>query len=127
DYTALVVNGVIGSGIFGLPAVLAGLTGAWSPLAYVLAGIGMLAIVLCHAEVASRFAEPGGPYLFAREAFGAFVGVQAGWLTFWIRVTSMGANLNVFADYLAQILPAAGQGWGRILTLLAVAAAVTVL
>jgi len=125
DYTALVVNGVIGSGIFGLPAVLAGLTGAWSPVAYVLAGIGMLTVVLCHAEVASRFTEPGGPYLYAREAFGAFVGVQAGWLSFCIRVTSMGANLNVFADYLAQILPPAGQGPGRILALALVTALVT--
>jgi len=125
DYAALVINGVIGSGIFGLPAVLAGLTGAWSPVAYVLAGIGMLTVVLCHAEVASRFAEPGGPYLYAREAFGTFVGVQAGWLSFCIRVTSMGANLNVFADYLAQILPAAGQGQGRILALLVVTALVT--
>jgi APA family basic amino acid/polyamine antiporter len=125
DYTALVVNGVIGSGIFGLPAVLAGLTGAWSPLAYVLAGIGMLAIVLCHAEVASRFTEPGGPYLYAREAFGSFVGVQAGWLSFCIRVTSMGANLSIFADYLGQILPAAGQGGGRLLTLAAVTVVVT--
>jgi len=125
DYAALVINGVIGSGIFGLPAVLAGLTGAWSPVAYVLAGIGMLTIVLCHAEVASRFDEPGGPYLYAREAFGSFVGVQAGWLSFCIRVTSMGANLNVFADYLAQILPAAGHGQGRILTLFVVTALVT--
>ena len=118
------VNGVVGSGIFGLPAVLAGLTGAWSPLAYLLAGIGMLTVVLCHAEVASRFTEAGGPYLYAREAFGAFVGVQAGWLSFCIRVTSMGANLNVFADYLAQILPPAGQGGGRLLTLAAVTAVV---
>jgi amino acid transporter len=127
DFAALVVNGVIGSGIFGLPAVLAGLTGAWSPLAYLLAGIGMLAIVLCHAEVASRFAEPGGPYLYAREAFGAFVGVQAGWLSFCIRVTSLGANLNIFADYLAQILREAGQGRGRVLTLFSVTAVVTLL
>jgi APA family basic amino acid/polyamine antiporter len=127
DFTALVVNGVIGSGIFGLPAVLAGLTGAWSPLAYLLAGVGMLAIVLCHAEVASRFTEAGGPYLYAREAFGVFVGVQAGWLTFCIRVTSMGANLNIFADYLAQILREAGQGRGRVLTLLAVTAVVALL
>jgi amino acid transporter len=127
DFTALVVNGVIGSGIFGLPAVLAGLTGAWSPMAYLLAGIGMLAIVLCHAEVASRFTEAGGPYLYAREAFGAFVGVQAGWLTFCIRTTSMGANLNIFADYLAQVVRAAGEGRGRILTLVAVTAIVTVI
>jgi len=125
DYTALVVNGVIGSGIFGLPAVLAGLTGVWSPLAYLLAGIGMLAIVLCHAEVASRFTDAGGPYLYSREAFGAFVGVQAGWLSFCIRVTSMGANLNIFADYLTQILPVAGQGGGRVLTLVVVTAVVT--
>jgi APA family basic amino acid/polyamine antiporter len=125
DYTALVVNGVIGSGIFGLPAVLAALTGTWSPLAYLLAGVGMLTIVLCHAEVASRFTEAGGPYLYAREAFGAFVGVQAGWLSFCIRATSMGANLNVFADYLAQILPSAAQGPGRILTLVIVTALVT--
>ena len=125
DFTALVVNGVIGSGIFGLPAVIAGLTGAWSPLAYVLAGLGMLAIVLCHAEVASRFTEAGGPYLYAREAFGSFVGVQAGWLTFCIRVTSMGANLNVFTAYLGQVVPAAGAGAGRMLTLAAVTVIVT--
>lgn len=124
DFTALVVNGVIGSGIFGLPAVLAGLVGEWSPIAYVLAGVGMLAIVLCHAEVASRFTEAGGPYLYAREAFGPFVGVQAGWLSFCIRVTSMGANLNIFTDYLAQILPAIGQGRGRIVTLVVVTAIV---
>lgn len=124
DFTALVVNGVVGSGIFGLPAVLAGLTGTWSPLAYLLAGIGMLAIVLCHAEVASRFTEAGGAYLYAREAFGSFVGVQAGWLSFCIRVTSMGANLSIFADYLGQILPAAGQGRGRLATLAAVTAMV---
>jgi len=125
DLAASVVNSVIGSAIFGLPAVLAGLTGAWSPVAYLLAGTGILAIVLCHAEVASRFTEPGGPYLYTREAFGSFLGVQAGWLSFCIRVTSMGANLSIFADYLAQILPGVEQGGGRMLTLLAVAALVT--
>jgi amino acid transporter len=124
DFTALVVNGVIGSGIFGMPAALAALTGSWSPAAYVLAGLGMLTIVLCHAEVASRFSEPGGPYLYVREAFGSFLGIQAGWLTFCIRVTSMGANLAIFADYLAQILPPVAQGWPRTLTLFAVAAIV---
>lgn len=124
DLTGSVINSVIGSSIFGMPAVLAGLTGVWSPAAYVLGGLGILAIVLCHAEVASRFTEPGGCYLYSREAFGAFMGVQAGWLYFCSRATAMGSNLNIFADYLAQILPAAGQGWGRLLTMFAVAAVV---
>jgi APA family basic amino acid/polyamine antiporter len=127
DLTALVVNGVIGSSIFGLPAVLAALTGAWSPVTALLGGLGILAIVLCHAEVASRFKDPGGTYLYAREAFGRTVGFQAGWLSFWIRVTSMGANLNVFVDYLGQLVPAAGAGAGRAAVMGVVAALVTAL
>jgi amino acid transporter len=127
DLTAAVINGVIGSSIFGMPAVLAALTGAWSPLAALVAAAGILAITLCHAETASRFKEPGGPYLYGREAYGRAVGFQAGWLSFWIRVTSMGANLNVFVDYLGQIVPAAAAGAGRATVMFALAATVTAL
>jgi amino acid transporter len=125
DLTAAVINGVIGSAIFGMPSDQARLTGAWSPLVALVAGLGILTIVLCFAEVASRFQEPGGPYLYAREAFGPFVGFEAGWLTFWIRVTAVAANLNVFADYLARVAPAAGQGWTRAAVMTALVAAVT--
>jgi amino acid transporter len=111
--TAAVINGVIGSGIFNLPSELARLTGAWSPLAALVAGLGVLAIVLCFAEVASRFREGGGPYLYGREAFGPFVGFQAGWLNFWVRATAVAAGLNGFALYLSQILPWAGTASGR--------------
>jgi amino acid transporter len=117
DLTAAIINGVIGSAIFGMPARQAALVGAWSPLAYVWAGLGVLAIVLCFAEVASRFDDAGGPYLYARESFGPLVGFQAGWLTFWIRVTAVSANLDVFALYLGELWPAARAGWGRALVL----------
>jgi amino acid transporter len=113
DLTAAVVNAVIGSAIFGMPSEQARLTGVWSPLVALVAGLGVLTIVLCFAEVASRFQEPGGPYLYAREAFGPFVGFESGWLTFWIRVTAVAANLNVFVEYLARVVPAAGEGWPR--------------
>jgi amino acid transporter len=92
-----------------------------------LGGLGILAILLCHAEVASRFQDAGGTYLYAREAFGRGVGFQAGWLSFWIRVTSMAANLNVFVDYLAQLIPVAGTAAGRAVTMCAVTALVTAL
>ena len=127
DLTASVVNGTIGSSIFGMPAVLAALTGAWSPLAALIAALGILAITLCHAEVASRFREPGGSYLYAREAYGRTVGFQTGWLSFWIRTTSMAANLNVFVDYLGQVAPAAAAGVGRVAVMGAVTALVTAL
>jgi APA family basic amino acid/polyamine antiporter len=127
DLTASVVNGTIGSSIFGMPAVLAALTGAWSPVTALLAGLGILLITLCHAETASRFREPGGTYLYAREAYGPRVGFQMGWLSFWIRATSMGANLNVFVDYLGQVVPAAAMGTGRAAVMCVVTALVTLL
>jgi APA family basic amino acid/polyamine antiporter len=125
DLTAAVINGVIGSAIFGMPAEQAALTGAASPFAFLFAGLGVLLIVLCFGEVASRFQEAGGPYLYTREAFGSFAGFEAGWLTFWIRVTAAAANLNVFVVYLSQIAPAAGTPHGRAATMLAVLAVIT--
>ncbi|MBL8977657.1 MAG: amino acid permease, partial [Gemmatimonadetes bacterium] len=71
---ALVLNGVIGSSVFGLPSVIAGRLGAASPWAWVVAAIGIGVVMACFAELASRFGEAGGPYLYARVAFGRFAG-----------------------------------------------------
>jgi amino acid transporter len=68
DLVSAVVNTVIGSGVFGLPSAVAALTGARSPAAVLLAGLGVFTIVLCVAELASRFDTTGGPYLYARTA-----------------------------------------------------------
>ncbi|MBI2956514.1 MAG: amino acid permease [Acidobacteria bacterium] len=106
DLTALVINAVIGSGIFGLPAIILGLVGAASPVAFLLAGAAIAVIALCFAEVASRFDAAGGPYLYAREAFGSFLGLQIGWITWLVRITSAAANANLFVLYLAEL-------WGR--------------
>ena len=94
---------------------------------FVLAGLGMLTILLCLAEVASRFTEAGGPYLYVREAFGRDVGFQAGWLTLLLRATAAAASLNVFVDYLGPLVPAVGQGTGRIATMTAVLGVITVI
>lgn len=127
DLTAAVINAVIGSSIFSMPSRQAELVGALSPLAFLAAGAGILAIVLCFAEVASRFQDAGGPYLYGREAFGPLVGFEAGWLTFWIRVTAVAANLNVFVEYLAQVFPAAGTVAGRLVTMGAVLGLITLI
>jgi APA family basic amino acid/polyamine antiporter len=127
DLTLAIVNAVVGSAIFGLPGEIAGLTGAWSPLAFVLAAFFLLAIVLCFAEVASRFDTAGGPYLYAREGFGPLVGFQAGWLTFWIRATAVAANLNVLIAYLATLVPAVGSGRARVATMALLLGAITAL
>jgi APA family basic amino acid/polyamine antiporter len=103
DLTALVVNTVIGGGIFGLPMLITMLLGVASPLGYVVAAAGIGVIVLCFAEVSAQFRSAGGPYLYAREAFGPFVGLQVGWVTWLMRVSAAGASANLFVMYLGAI------------------------
>ena len=118
--TALVLNSIIGSGIFGLPSLVAARLGSASTYAYVLAAAGIGVIMACFAEVASRFTRAGGPYLYAREAFGRFAGIQMGWLAWLVRLTAAGANANLFVIYLAEFWPEAVQPLPRttILTLM---------
>jgi amino acid transporter len=123
--TAAVTNGVVGSGIFGLPSAIAGLTGAASPIAIVIAGASIFVIILCFAEVGSRFDDAGGPYLYTREAFGPGVGFQVGWLHIWTRLLSAAAVLNVFASYLAALFPWVGTSSGRAITITVAIALVT--
>lgn len=118
--TALVINSIIGSGIFGLPSIVAGYLGRRSPLAYLIAAAGIAVILACFAELASQFGASGGPYLYTREAFGRFVGVEVGWLQWAIKVTAAAAAAIVFEDYLVEFWPAAREPAVRlaVLTLL---------
>jgi amino acid transporter len=104
---ALVLNSVIGSSVFGLPSVIAGNLGAASPWAWLLAAIGIGIIVACFAEVTSRFSEAGGPYLYARLAFGRLAGIEMGWMAYLVRITASATNANLFVIYLAELWPGA--------------------
>ena len=106
---ALVVNCIIGSGVFGLPSVLANLLGRASIVAVILAAGAVGIIMACFAEVASRFAETGGPYLYAQAAFGRFMGIQVAWLVWFVRLTACAANANLFVVYLGEFWPEATQ------------------
>lgn len=109
----LVINCIIGSGIFGIPAELTRRLGRASPLAMIAAGLAMATIMVSYAEVASQFSEAGGSYLYVRTAFGRFAGLQIGW--FWLLSVLGGgaASANLFITYLAGVFPVAGHGWAR--------------
>jgi APA family basic amino acid/polyamine antiporter len=114
---ALVINSIIGSGIFGLPSQLAASLGRRSPWAVLLAGLTIGIIMACFSEVASYFTEAGGPYLYARAAFGRLVGVEMGWMLWLAQLSAPAANANLFVIYLGEFWPAAGQFWPRLLIL----------
>jgi basic amino acid/polyamine antiporter, APA family len=111
--TAIAVNGMVGAGILILPANVTKLLGGNSLLAYVLAGGAVILVALCFAEAGSRFEGSGGPYLYAREAFGRFAGFQIGVLLTLSRVVGAAALGNAFSAYAGYLWPALGQGWGR--------------
>ncbi|HEX3879194.1 MAG TPA: APC family permease [Bryobacteraceae bacterium] len=104
---ALIVNCIIGSGVFGLPSVLASLLGRASIVAVLVGAVAMAIILACFAEVSSRFAQTGGPYLYAQEAFGRFMGIQIAWLVWFVRLASCAANANLFVIYLGEFWPQA--------------------
>jgi amino acid transporter len=114
---ALVVNSVLGSGVFGLPSTVAGLLGNYSPYAVLAAGAGMGVIMGCFAEVASRFQQAGGPYLYARVAFGRLMGIQTAWLLWLGQIAAPAANGNLFVIYLGEFWPHAKNPLPRALIL----------
>ena len=108
DIIALTVNGIIGAGIFALPATTAAILGPASPLAFLAAGLFMIIIVYCFAELGGRYDRTGGAYLYASEAFGGAAAFVIGWMYFLARVTSVAAlsgALSGFAGYFIELLP----------------------
>lgn len=116
DLVAVVINGVIGAGIFGLPSKVFSLIGSYSLIAFAVCALVVTLIILCFAEVGSRYDATGGPYLYAREAFGPLVGFEVGWLQWLARVTAFAANVNLLVGYLGFFWPAAAiEPWRTVI------------
>jgi basic amino acid/polyamine antiporter, APA family len=114
---ALVVNSIIGSGIFALPADVARLIGAASPWAVLLAGAAAGVIMGCFAEVTSQFTAAGGPYLYTRAAFGRLVGIEMGWMLWLVRLAAPAATANLFVIYCGEFWQDATKPLPRFLIL----------
>ena len=125
DLVAFTVNAVIGAGIFGLPAKAFSLIGSYSLIAFFACAFVVLLIILCFAEVSSRFDETGGPYTYARAAFGPTVAFEVGWLSWLARITAFAANCNLMVAYLAFFWPAANNPWPRATVIVLVVLALT--
>lgn len=113
----MALNDVIGSGIYLLPAAATALLGSASLWAVALAGLAVLLLVLCFAEAASYFREPGSAYLYARTAFGELVGFEVGWMTWLARVAAVSSLSAGFAQALGYLWPATAGGLGKSLAI----------
>jgi amino acid transporter len=110
---AMCINAVVGSGVFLLPTESYKLLGPFSLWAPLLFAVPVFILVLCFAEASSHFSEPGGAYLYAKTAFGDFVGFETGWMNWIARVTSLASLSNGFVLSLALFFPQLGHSGPR--------------
>lgn len=99
------VNGMIGAGIFALPAIMVAAVGNFAPWMMLIGALLILPLTLVFAILASRFDRHGGPVLYANTAFGSFAGFQSGWMRYASGVVAVAANTHVAVAYLATVLP----------------------
>lgn len=121
----LVLNSVIGAGIFALPAAVSARAGVLSPWLFLIIGVLVITIVLTFAELSSYFKDSGGPVLFTTTAFGPLVGFSTGWILFISRMTAFAANATVMSVYLGAIWPWFADGIGRTVLIATVCGSLT--
>jgi basic amino acid/polyamine antiporter, APA family len=103
----MVIGGVIGSGIFRKPGVMAGQVGSPEILlgVWVLAGVLTLFGALTNAEIASMIPETGGQYVYFERMYGPFFAFLYGWAVFAVmQCGSIAAVAYVFAEYATQFV-----------------------
>jgi amino acid transporter len=116
---ALGINGIVGVGIFFTPNLVAALVpGRAGVLAYALTLLALLPVALTYARLGSRFDRDGGPYIWARAAFGEQSAFVVGFVAYASAVLSTAAVIAGLGEYTAPLL-----GLGANKTAFAVASA----
>ena len=106
---ALVLNTIIGTGVFVLPGTLGASLGWSSMWAWLIAAGLTGTMIFSFAEVASRFSRAGGAYLYGTAAFGPFIGIQMAWMGYFVRCITAAVQANLFTTYLVELWPAAAS------------------
>jgi len=127
DCVGLGINGIIGTGIFLLPAKVFRNAGGFSWAAWLAIGGVCVLVGLCFCEAAGRADRNGGPYLYARDAFGRWVGVGVGWMALAANLFAYGAVARGFGRNLSFLLPALNRAGPQILLAVAVIAGLATL
>ncbi len=117
-------NGIVGAGIFALPATLHLQFGGFSPWLFPMFALLVLVVAVPFARLAGHFQGSGGPVAYTAR-FGPLVSFQVGWVYYVARTAALAANANVFATYAGAIAPPLGHPIGRIAVILALVGAVT--
>lgn len=101
------INSIIGSGIFLLPNKAYADVGMASIIVIVINSFLALFLALCYAENASIFSKNGSSFVYAKEAFGNFIGFEIGMFAWFIGIITWSAEMQGFLTALGAIYPRA--------------------
>lgn len=116
--TALVVGEVIAVGIFLTPAGMAKSLGSpfWLLVVWLAMGLMALCGALCYGELAARFPEAGGSYVYLREGYGSSIAFLYGWMALLVLdpglTAAFAAGLSSYAGYVVPLTPAMAKAVG---------------
>lgn len=110
DIVCLGTNAIVGSGIFLIPGIMVAGAGPYSILLFLLCGLMLIPIGLCFAEASSRVDRNGGPYNYARLAFGSGAGFTLGWIAVVTAIFSYAAVADGLPQYLSSFIPGIDKG-----------------
>lgn len=112
DATSIVVGSMIGSGVFIVPSIMAGIV--QSPIIifalFIVGGILTVFGALSYGELSAAMPRSGGQYVFLREAYSPIMGFLFGWALFLVIQTGLIAAVGVaFAKYLGVFIPSISE------------------
>ncbi|MFC3711583.1 APC family permease [Sphingoaurantiacus capsulatus] len=117
DLAGILLNAMVGAGMLAAPAKVYAVTGGWSFTVLLLSAMALLPLILCFADLGSRFSGTGGPYLYVRDGLGRIPAFAAGWLLWIAQVMSTATLANLFVSYLAGFAPILESGVPRLATI----------
>ncbi len=119
------LNGMIGAGIFALPALLYVGLGGFAPWAILLFAIPTACLAAAASKLSTLFDASGGAQLYVETALGKFTGFQVGWFVICASSTGRAANFHVLVSYLAALFPVFGGPVVHLVTVVACIAITT--
>ncbi|WP_296598930.1 APC family permease [Phenylobacterium sp.] len=125
DLVGILLNAMIGAGMLAAPAKVYALAGDWSFVVLASAAAILIPLVLCFADLGSRFSGTGGAYLYARAALPPYLAFAVGWLLWLSQALSVATLANLLVTYLGGFFPALEAGWGRISVLIVLGVVLT--
>ena len=105
DVTNLVIGAIIGADIYVASSFGAGFLGPFSLVVWVIAGLIAIIIALCFAQCAMMLPKVGGPYAYAKRAWGPFAGFMVGWSLWLAEWVSLAVFPVAFTRYLMFFFP----------------------